>query len=93
MNDEWQTPDDLYQTIDRFIKLQIPEGHYCYEVLEPIYKMSKDGTKFVYGHKIRYCPYWYGFRPDGGCMIFGKDPALGDACKACGWREPDTDIF
>ncbi len=71
--------------LDRFVRLRIPEGHYCYEVVE-----SDPNQRW---RKLRYCPFWYGFRPDGGCMIFGWDAALGDACKACGWREPDEPIF
>lgn len=54
----------------------IPFGEYCYEV-DP-----EDQT-------IRFCPFWYGIRPDGGCMLYGWDPGLGDACKACGTNVGD----
>jgi len=69
------------------LKMGIPVGDYCYEVLGPIYKTSPDGSQFVYGHKIRYCPFWYGTRPDGGCIMYGWDAGLGDACKSCGLLE------
>ncbi len=73
-------------------KIGIPEGHYCYEIVAPIHRESPYG-KFVVGHKVKYCPFWYGFRPDGGCMICGWDAALGDAIKSCGFLEPDEPIF
>lgn len=62
-------------------KIGIPSGDYCYDVVE----YTHDGR----WKKIRHCPFWYGFRPNGGCLIHGWDVALGDACKSCGWREDD----
>jgi hypothetical protein len=76
---------DSEERHDLLVRLQIPAGHYCYEVVK---HDEKTGIRH-----LRYCPFWYGFRPEGGCMIYGWDAALGDACKACGWLQPDEPIF
>ena len=73
-------PDKFYKAIG------VPEGHYCYKVIDVIWDET---SKYIIGHKLQYCPFWYGSRPDGGCMVYGWDAALGDACKSCGWLEPD----
>ena len=80
--------DDKMSDTKRFKKLKIPEGHYCYEVVST--KIGDNGIPVRY---VRYCPFWFGTRPNGGCLIFGWEPALGDACKSCGWLEPDEPIF
>lgn len=64
-------------------KIGIPKGHYCYTVIS-----HTDHIRVV-----KYCPFWYGSRPNGGCLVYGWDAALGDACKACGWLQPEEPIF
>lgn len=66
----------------RLIKMGIPEGDYCYTILSI---NEKTGSM-----RVKYCPFWYGKRPDGGCLIFGWDAGLGDACKSCGWLYDDV---
>ena len=62
----------------------IPKGEYCYQVLKtPFWDISMP-TRY-----LKWCPFWYGRRPDGGCMIYGWDAGLGDACKACDWLRED----
>jgi len=64
---------------------RIPKGGYCYELITHI----QTDKGFI--RKVKYCPFWYGSRPDGGCMLYGWDPALGDACKACGINDSEAE--
>lgn len=63
------------------IKVLVPVGGYCHAVQK---NMSPGGQQI----KIRYCPFWYGERPGGACLLYGKNAYLEDAIKVCRTNKP-----
>ena len=71
---------------------QIPQGSYCYEILE----VNPDSS-----YTVRKCSYFRSYKQGNtGCMaigFFGFDVAHTDSCKICGikqtWKEDlDTTV-
>ncbi len=55
---------------------RIPTGGYCHTTIR---QMQPEGLQL----HLDYCPFWYGYRPDGGCVLYGRNTWSEDAIKIC----------
>ena len=73
--------DPLPEVVNPAVRERIPEGGYCHKVS----KIMTPGGQVI---RLYYCPFYYGVRPNGGCMLYGSNPFLEDAIKVCGIKKP-----